>query len=81
MNMKEDLAVRLMLDELSRAEKIHPGWPTDIVHAAAILSEESGEAVQAALNVYYHSGDINEFRKELIHTGAMVIRCLKNLGD
>jgi hypothetical protein len=35
--------------EVKRAETLHPHWPPDPIHGAAIVSEESGEAIRAAL--------------------------------
>lgn len=76
---KEKQAFSFVLSELRKAEQKHPTWPEDIVHAVAIMGEEAGESIQAALNYYYHGGDIELLKKELGHTGAVVIRCLKNL--
>lgn len=42
--------------ELTRAEELHPGFPDDMVHRVAIMTEEAGEALRAALNYYYHGG-------------------------
>jgi len=69
-----------ILKELERAEKLHPDWPTDTIHQMSIVSEECGEATQAANNHVYHDQPIHNVRKELIHTGAMVVRMLKNLN-
>jgi hypothetical protein len=33
-----------ILAEVKRAETLHPHWPPDPIHGAAIVSEESGEA-------------------------------------
>jgi hypothetical protein len=68
-----------VLDELDRAEHKFPAWPTDIIHQVSIMQEESGEAIRAALNHVYHGAPLDDLKKELIQTGAMVIRCLKNL--
>lgn len=65
--------------EVHRAEKKHPGWPDDIVHASAIVNEESGELIRAALNHWYFKESKEEIRKEAIQTAATCIRLLKNL--
>jgi len=68
-----------ILIEVRRAETIHPNWPSDPVHAAAILAEESGEVVKAVNNVVTkHKGD-SDYRTEAIQCAAMCIRFLKNL--
>ena len=72
-------ALHGIVNELERAQKLHPDWPKDLIHQVAIQAEESGEALQAALNHVYHTGSIDEVEKELIQAGAMVIRCLINL--
>lgn len=71
----------LFIDEVIKAKEKHPNWPTDPVHAAAILGEESGELTQAALDFYAKGGD--ELRErmsaEAIQCGAMSIRFLLNV--
>ena len=72
-------AIEAILSELYKAEGKHPTWPTDTIHAIAVVCEESGEALQAALNEHYHDGTVADIKKELCHTGATVIRALMNL--
>lgn len=66
-------------DELNKAETKHPHWPDSIIEQAAIVAEESGELIRAALQVKYEAGNIEECEKEAIQTAAMCIRFLKNL--
>ena len=70
----------LILAEYRRAKELHPLWPDDIIHAVAIMCEESGEAIRAALNLQYEDWNIEDVEKELIQTAAMCLRCLVNLG-
>lgn len=79
--LRVDEEVSALLNELDRAIYIHPNFPNDVVHAVAIMAEESGEAVKAALNFKYEGGSKDDLREELIHTGAMVLRCLINLDN
>lgn len=69
-----------ILRELERAEKLHPTWPMATLDQTAIMVEEAGEALRAALNYKYHGGSIDEVRTEIIQTGAMAIRALKHLS-
>jgi hypothetical protein len=62
--------------ELDRARQLHPEWPDDQIHAAALVSRESGELIRAAVNVRYGRGTKAEMRKEAIHTAATAIRFL-----
>ncbi len=72
----------LLTDELMRAKQIHPLFSQCCVHAVAIMAEECGEAIQAANDLSSDDTDANrmKLRKELIHTGAMVFRCLIELN-
>lgn len=67
--------------EIARAETQHPHWPSDIIHQVSIMNEEAGESIKAALDHVYHGQPLEDVRKELIQTGAMVVRCLVNLKD
>lgn len=66
--------------EIEKAQSKFPFWPSDIIHAAAIVNEESGELIRAALQQKYESGTIIECKKEAIQTAAMAIRFLINLS-
>jgi NTP pyrophosphatase (non-canonical NTP hydrolase) len=70
-----------ILEELKKAELMHPDWPKDIIHAVAIMQEESGEAIRAAIQYTYEKGTQEAIEKELIQTAAMCLRCLFNLND
>ena len=81
MTSTESEIIGEVLDELLRAETKYPDWPTDLIHQVAIMQEESGEAIRAALNHVYHGEPIEELRAELVQTAAMCLRCLKNMGE
>jgi NTP pyrophosphatase (non-canonical NTP hydrolase) len=50
---KSQLAALIdIMTELADAERKHPDWPADPIHAAAILAEESGELIQASIDFY-----------------------------
>lgn len=69
-----------MLMELERAESIHPKFPMATLDQVAIMVEEAGESLRAALNYKYHDQPKSEVVKEVIQTGAMCIRVLKHIG-
>jgi hypothetical protein len=71
--------IEQVLYELKRAENKFPFWPDDIIHAAAIVNEESGELIRAALQVTYENGNQQDLKTEAIQTAAMCLRFLKNL--
>ena len=81
MKTKFDTIIDDIHEEYCRACKKWPEWPDDIIHAVAIMAEESGEATRASLNYIYENGTLEDLKKELIQTGAMVIRCLINLKE
>ncbi len=73
-------AIELVYRELERAREKFPHWPTDPIHAAAIVAEEAGELVKAALDYTYLEGTHEDMDKEAAQTAAMGIRFLMN-GD
>jgi len=42
-------AVKLIKNELKRARRLYPKYPTDCIHRAAIIAEEAGVAVKTIL--------------------------------
>ena len=68
-------------NEILAAEEKHPHWPKDVIHQAAIVAEEAGELVQAALQYHYEGGSPDRVRKEAIQTGAMAHRLLMHMLD
>jgi len=79
--MTKQQVIEEVFAELRRAEAKFPGWPDDVVHAAAIVAEESGELVQASLDLYYGRGNREQVIKEAVHTTAMGFRFLFNMAD
>ena len=75
--MKRQDIIPEILCELERAKKLHPDWPEDQVHAAAIVNEEAGELIRAVLNETYHGTDARLSDVEAIQTAAMCIRFLE----
>ena len=71
-------AIGLIVDELERAVSQHPHFPTDPIHAVAIMAEEAGEATQASLDFTYGGKHAEKLQKEIIQTGAMAVRNLIN---
>jgi hypothetical protein len=67
--------------ELLKATLKFPVWPTDPLHAVAILNEEVGELNKAALQCAYEPGKstLDDVRDESIQTAAMAIRFLMSL--
>jgi len=78
--MNTDEVVDKILEELARAEEKHPTWPTDLIHAGAIVAEESGELTRATLNHVYENDSGQNMLDEAVQVGAMAIRFLKNLA-
>ncbi len=73
--------MQLMQEELNSAEEKFPWWPDDIVHGVAIMGEEAGEAVQAALAVVYDRKTVMPLERELIQTAAMALRAWIGLRE
>lgn len=82
--VKHKLITREIFDELKAAKEKHPDWPKDLIHAAAIVGEEAGELLQAAINyeymdVIYLDDARKKIKDEAIQTAAMCVRLLENL--
>lgn len=77
--MTRSEAVALIEREVCRAELLHPAWPSDRIHAAAIVAEEAGELVQAAIDNHYATVRKGRIAEEAVHTAATAIRLLINL--
>jgi NTP pyrophosphatase (non-canonical NTP hydrolase) len=80
------VAIDLILAELESAIAKHTTWPSDAVHASAILAEEVGELVQATLNFSYSTNTTVECQtehktrmiSEAMQIGAMALRFIVN---
>lgn len=80
---KLDLIIEEVERELENAVIKFPQFPTDPLHALAILGEEYGELNKAVLQFTYepHKTSKDEIRSEAIQTAAMAIRFLLSLED
>lgn len=72
-----------VLAELNRAMEKFPTWPTDPLHALAVLGEEYGELNKEVLQLTYepHKSSPAAVREEAIQTAAMAIRFLLSLDS
>lgn len=70
-----------VLAEVERATVKFPTWPTDPLHALAVLGEEFGELTKAMLQLTYepHKTSKGEVRAEAIQTAAMALRLAMSL--
>ena len=76
--------IDLIIEEYNRAKAMYPAWPADKIHAAAVVVEECGELMQAAIDHEYptcnHRGDtVERMKREAIQTAAMCLRFLEGL--
>jgi hypothetical protein len=76
--MTQDEILRRVSEEGVRACHKHPVFPRDIIHAAAIVSEESGELTRAVNNFVHHRGDSEEIKLEAVQVIVTAMRFLKN---
>ena len=67
--------------EVARAKVKFTRWPSDPIHAAAIIAEECGEIQKAVLEAVYepHKGSRKNIRKEAIQAAAMCVRFIESL--
>lgn len=62
--------------EVSRARGIYPEWQGDLVHAVAVASEEMGEVVKDANNLYWQQKPVTvkQIKQEIVQAMAMLVR-------
>ena len=67
------VAIELIRTELTRATKKFPTWPTDPLHAVAVVGEEVGELTQAVLQGVYEpeKNEPEAIKKEAVHAATM----------
>jgi NTP pyrophosphatase (non-canonical NTP hydrolase) len=72
-----------VMAELRRATVKYPTWPSDPLHALAVLGEEFGELTKAMLQMTYEpeKATVEEVREEAIQTAAMAIRLAISLDQ
>ena len=70
-----------ILSEVERATVKFPTWPTDPLHALAVLGEEYGELNKAMLQLTYepHKTNLDKVRMEAIQTAEMALRLAMSL--
>ena len=69
-------------DELLRAMKKFPTWPTDPLHAVSVLQEEVGELSKAVLQCTYEPHKAvsrTDVQEEALQCAAMCLRFLLSL--
>lgn len=81
--MNIESTIEEVLSELEKATTKFPTWPTDPLHALAVLGEEYGELNKAMLQLTYepHKEDASvcHVRQEAIQTAAMALRLVMSL--
>lgn len=78
-----DTTLNQVIAELARATAKFPTWPTDPLHALAVVGEEYGELQKAVLqHVYEPSKAVSrqDIREEAIQTAAMALRFAVSLS-
>ena len=79
--MKKAFIEQLIIVELDRATRQHPEWPTDIIHAAAVIMEEAGELMKACLDLVYFGGSERSIRNEVVSVAAMAERFMLHFPE
>jgi len=77
----EKSAIEQIAAEVERAMRKFPTWPTDPLHALAVLGEEFGELTKDVLQLTYepHKTTRENVRTEAIQTAAMALRFVASL--
>lgn len=72
-----------VVNEVNRATHKFPTWPTDPLHALAVLGEEFGELTKAVLQHTYEpeKSSLSDVKEEAIQTAAMALRFVLSLSQ
>ena len=70
-----------IIGEVERAMEKFPTWPTDPLHALAVLGEEFGELTKEMVQLTYepHKTDRDKVRTGAIQMAAMALRLVASL--
>lgn len=73
--------IETIVAEVQRAMRKFPTWPTDPLHALAVLGEEFGELTKEIVQSVYepHKSSSQAVRQEAIQTAAMALRLVMSL--
>jgi len=73
--------IEAVIAEVERATRKFPTWPTDPLHALAVLGEEFGELTREMLQLTYEpeKSTLDSVRKEAVQTAAMALRLVMSL--
>ena len=80
---KIDAILNEIREEIANAVTKFPTWPTRLIDAGNVVSEEAGELAKACLQVTYepHKETLLGVRDEAIQTAAMCVRLLLSIED
>ncbi len=76
--MISDHTIQAISVELEAARSKFPEHPADLVHCAAIVGEEAGELLQAALQFEYGQGPPAAMLNEAIQVAVTAIRFIED---
>jgi len=72
-------------EELDTAVRDLPTWPTDPLHALAVLGEKYGALSKAVLQLTYaphkEGSSVAAVRREAVHTAVMALRFVMSLDQ
>lgn len=76
-----DSAIERTMNEVRWAAEKFPLWPTDPLHAFAVLGEEVGELQKAVLQTVYepHKSSRDDVLNEAVQVAAMALRFIASI--
>ena len=79
--MTLDEAIEAVRAEVAKATAKFPTWPTRVIDAGNVVSEEAGELAKACLQATYekHKIEDGDLQMEAVQTGAMAVRFLMSM--